>query len=230
VPDLTDGEREPGLAAGSNRWQAARSGRVGSRWVAPLYALTLPGVVLHELAHWFLASVFGLDVKEVDLTSHVIHEAPASFTVAILVAGAPLLVNTLLAVGAVHVVVGTVPFELAALELGWVAPATLLDRGVPYLEAVVAERWLDVLAAYLVFSALFRAMPSTRDVESVFDAARRLSGLTRPHVVVGFLLLAPIRVPLYVGLWLANTTGTRVVVDLADAVLVLAWMTGFLVP
>jgi hypothetical protein len=200
--------------------------RVGSRWVAPLYSLTLPGVVVHELAHQFLAELFGLEVREVDYTSHVIHEAPGSFTVAVLVSAAPLLVNTALAVGAVWWVVGAVPFALASLDLAWTAPSAVAAGGLPYLQAAVEARWLDVLAAYLVFSFLFRAMPSTRDVENVFSAARRLFGWRRPHVLVGFLLLVPVLVPLWLGLKLAGVTGTRVVVDLAFAVAVLAWMTG----
>jgi hypothetical protein len=199
--------------------------RVGSRWVAPLYSLTLPGVVVHELAHQFLAELFGLEVREVDYTSHVIHEAPGSFTVAVLVSAAPLL-NTALAVGAVWWVVGAVPVALASLDLAWTAPSAVAAGGLPYLQAAVEARWLDVLAAYLVFSFLFRAMPSTRDVENVFSAARRLFGWRRPHVLVGFLLLVPVLVPLWLGLKLAGVTGTRVVVDLAFAVAVLAWMTG----
>lgn len=223
-------DRRAGADAGPSRWRVACAGRTGARGVALLYSLTLPGVVLHELAHWFLAELCGLDVREVDLTSHVVHEAPRSFTVAILVSGAPLLVNTLVAAYTVFATVGALPFELAAIDLGWLAPGTLFADGLASLQAALADRWVELLAAYLVFSALFRAMPSTRDVEAVFDAARRLSGLTRPHVVVGFLLLSPILVPLYIGLWLANATGTRVVVDLGFALVVLAWMTGILVP
>lgn len=200
--------------------------RVGSRWVAPLYSLTLPGVVVHELAHQFLAELFGLEVREVDYTSHVIHEAPGSFTVAVLVSAAPLLVNTALAVGAVWWVVGTVPFAFASLDLAWTTPSSVVDGGLPYLQAAVEQRWLDVLAAYLVFSLLFRAMPSTRDVENVFAAARRLFGWRRPQVLVGFVLLLPVLVPLWLALKLAGITGTRIVVDLAFAVAVLAWMTG----
>lgn len=200
--------------------------RVGSRWVAPLYSLTLPGVVVHELAHQFLAELFGLEVREVDYTSHVIHEAPGSFTVAVLVSAAPLVVNTALAVGAVWWVVGAVPFAFASLDLAWTAPTALVDGGLPYLQAAVERRWLDVLAAYLVFSLLFRAMPSTRDVENVFGAARRLFGWRRPQVLVGFVLLLPVLAPLWLGLKLARATGTRIVVDLAFAAGVLAWMTG----
>lgn len=204
--------------------------RVGGRWVAPLYALTLPGVVVHEFAHYFLAELFDLEVREVDYTSHVIHEAPRSFTAAVSVSTAPLLVNTVLAVAAVQLAVGRVPFELAALDLAWIAPAAVIDRGWPLVATVVAERWPDVLAAYLVFAMLFRAMPSTRDVANVFAAARRLFGWRRPAVLVGFLLLLPVLAPLYVGLRVAQLTGTRVVVDLGFAVVVLAWMTGFLPP
>lgn len=206
----------------------AAAGRTASRWVIPLYTLTVPGVVVHEFAHWFLAELFDLEIREVDLTSHVIHEAPRSFTAAVLVSAAPLLVNTLLAVAAVQLVVGRVPFELASLEFGWLAPATVAEGGLPYVVATVEERWIDVLAAYLVVAALFRAMPSQQDIRNVFAAARRLSGLSRPLVVVGFVVLLPVLAPLYAGLWLANATGTRVVVDLAYALAVLAWMTGLL--
>jgi hypothetical protein len=204
------------------------SARVGSRWVRPLYSLTLPGVVVHELAHQFLAELFDLEIREVDYTSHVIHEAPGSFTQAVLVSGAPLLVNTSLAAGTAYATVGQVPFDPGTLSLDWAAPATLLADGVGSLGAVAAERGPEVLAAYLVFALLFRAMPSTRDVENVFTAARRLFGWRRPQVLVGFLLLSPVLVPLYLGLKLAKVTGTRVVVDLGYAMVLVAWMAGLL--
>jgi hypothetical protein len=204
------------------------SARVGSRWVRPLYSLTLPGVVVHELAHQFLAELFDLEIREVDYTSHVIHEAPGSFTQAVLVSGAPLLVNTSLAVGAVVVAVGQVPVDVTAMNLNWIDPQMVIQRNWSLVAGTLGRRWEGILAAYLVFALLFRAMPSTRDVENVFTAARRLFGWRRPQVLVGFLVLSPVLVPLYVGLKLANVTGTRVVVDLGYAVVLVAWMAGLL--
>jgi hypothetical protein len=200
--------------------------RLGHQWVVPLYVLTMPGVVVHEFAHLFIAELFDLEVHEVDYTSHVIHEAPGSFSVAVLVSGAPLLVNTSLAVAAVVMAVGQVPVDLATVDLTWIDPGAVLDRGLPMAVGILERRWEGILAAYLVFALLFRAMPSTRDVENVFSAARRLFGWRRPQVLVGFLLLAPLLLPLYLGLKLANVTGTRVVVDLGYAVGVIAWMAG----
>jgi hypothetical protein len=204
------------------------SARVGSRWVRPLYSLTLPGVVVHELAHQFLAELFDLEIREVDYTSHVIHEAPGSFTQAVLVSGAPLLVNTSLAVGAVVVAVGQVPVDVTAMNLNWIDPQMVIQRNWSLVAGTLGRRWEGILAAYLVFALLFRAMPSTRDVENVFTAARRLFGWRRPQVLVGFLVLSPVLVPLYVGLKLANVTGTRVVVDLGYALVLVAWMAGLL--
>jgi hypothetical protein len=202
--------------------------RLGHRWVVPLYVLTIPGVVVHELAHQFLAELFDLEIREVDYTSHVIHEAPGSFTQAVLVSGAPLLVNTSLAVGAVVVAVGQVPVDVTAMNLNWIDPQMVIQRNWSLVAGTLGRRWEGILAAYLVFALLFRAMPSTRDVENVFTAARRLFGWRRPQVLVGFLVLSPVLVPLYVGLKLANVTGTRVVVDLGYALVLVAWMAGLL--
>lgn len=204
--------------------------RVGARWVVPLYVLTTPGVVLHELAHQFVAELFGLEVREVDYTSHVVHEAPRTITQAVLVAVAPLVVNTTFAVGAVYALAGGVPLDLATLDLGWTDPGAAATSGVPYVVAAVEERWLDALAAYLVFSLLFRAVPSMRDVGNVFVTARRLFSWSRPGVLLLFLLLAPVLVPLYAGLWLARATGTRVAVDLGYAVVVVALLLGLTAP
>lgn len=204
--------------------------RVGSRWVVPLYVLTIPGVVVHELAHQFVAELFGLDVKEVNYTSHVIHEAPTSFTAAVLVSTAPLLVNTTLAVGWVSLLAGTLPVDPASFDLSWIEPGAFLRHGWPLVEGIVERRWQGVLSAYLVFALLFRAMPSLRDVENVFAAARDLFGWQRPEVLVGVLLLVPLLAPLWVLLKTGRLTGTRVVVDLGYATVVLALLTGARLP
>jgi hypothetical protein len=198
--------------------------------VVPLYVLTIPGVVIHELAHQFVAELFDLRIEEVDYTSHVIHEAPKSFTGAVLVSSAPLVVNTALAVGGVYVVVGHLPVDPASFDLSWVDPAAFVERGWPLVAGIVERRWQGVLAAYVVFALLFRAMPSLRDVENIFDAARRLFGVSRPQVLLGFLLLLPILGPLWVLLRAGRVTDTRVVVDLGYAALVLALLTGVRLP
>ena len=204
--------------------------RVGHRRVVPLSRMTIPGVVVHELAHQFVAELVDLEVREVDYTSHVVHEAPRTLTQAVLVSVAPLLVNTAVAVGVVYLAVGAVPFDVGTLDPGWTDPTAALELGAPSLQAVVEERWLDVVAAYLVFSLLFRAVPSTRDVENVFGAARRLFRWSRPGVLVLFLLLLPVLAPLYVALRVAQVTGTRVLVDLGYVGLVLALLMGVAVP
>jgi hypothetical protein len=181
---------------------------VGPSLLGVVSLLTLPGVVLHELAHQFVAEVFDLEVREVDYTSHVVHEAPRTLTQAVLVATAPLAVNTAFAVAAVFLALGGVPADPASLALTW-----------PHAVAV-----------FLAFALLFRAMPSTRDVRNVFTAARRLFGWRRPHVVVLFVLLVPVLLPLYLGLRLADATGTRVVVDCCFAALGFALLFGVAVP
>lgn len=71
--------------------------------------LLVPGVVLHELAHASVATVLpGISVTEVDLTSHVRHRGRYTVVTSVLVAYAPLLVNTGVAVWAL--------FRLARLD------------------------------------------------------------------------------------------------------------------
>lgn len=180
----------------------------GSRVVSLLYTLTVPGVVLHELAHQFVAEVLGLEVREVDYTSHVVHEAPRTVLQALLVGLAPLVVNSAFAVGALWAVAGTVPVEPAAL-------------------ARTPETAAALLAAFVL---LFRAVPSTQDVANIFSTARRRFRWYRLDVVVAFLLLSPLVVPLYVLLWTARVTNARVVVDLGYAALAFAVLLGARLP
>lgn len=185
----------------------ARAG-TGSFVVALLYKVTVLGVVLHELAHQFVAELFDLEVTEVDYTSHVQHEAPRTLVQAVLVSGAPLAVNTAFAAAALFLAVGSTPFELAALS------------ATPY----------DAIMVFVAFSLLFRAMPSVQDISNVFGGARRRLSWRRPHVLVAVLLLLPVVVPLYVGLRVAKATGTRVLVDLGYAAAALVLLFGVRVP
>lgn len=173
-----------------------------------LYRVTVLGVVLHELAHQFVAELFGLEVREVDYTSHVVHELPRSVIQAVLVAVAPLVVNSAFAVGVFYVHLGRVPFD----------------------PAVLALTWLDVAVVFVAFSLLFRAMPSTRDVRNVFTTARRRFAWSRPDVLLVFVVLSPALIPLYLSLRIADATGTRVVVDLGYAALGFALLVGATVP
>jgi hypothetical protein len=168
-----------------------------SRLLVWLYRVTVVGVVVHELAHQFVAELFDLEVREVDYTSHVEHEVPRTLLQAVLVAVAPLVVNTALGVGVLFVLAGAVPFEPGQLELAWPT----------------------AVALFVTFSLFFRAIPSVQDLANVFRATRRLARWYRPQVLVGALLLAPFLVPFYVALRVAKATGTRVVVDLGYATL-----------
>lgn len=180
----------------------------GSVVLVGLYRVTVLGVVLHELAHQFVAELFGLEVRSVDYTSHVVHELPRSVVQAVLVAVAPLVVNTVFAVAAFYVHLGRVPFDPAALAL----------------------TWIDVVVVFVAFSLLFRAMPSTRDVRNVFTTVRQRFTWSRPDVVLAFVLLSPALVPLYLALRIADATGTRVIVDLGYAALGFALLMGVAIP
>lgn len=182
--------------------------RAAGRSVALLYRVTVLGVVMHELAHQFVAELFDLEVTEVDYTSHVQHEAPKSVLVAMLVAVAPLVVNSAFGVAAMYLAVGRVPFAASALEL------------TPYVAAMT----------FVAFSLFFRAVPSVQDISNVFRGARRQLTWYRPHVLLVTLLLSPVLVPLYVALRVAKATGTRVLVDAAFAVLAFALLLGVAIP
>jgi hypothetical protein len=173
-----------------------------------LYRATVLGVVLHELAHQFVAELFGLQVRKVDYTSHVVHELPRTVIQAVLVAVAPLVVNSAFAAAVFYVHLGQVPFDPAAL----------------------APHWLDVVVVFVAFSLLFRAMPSTRDVRNVFTTVRKRFTWSRPDVLLVFVLLSPALVPLYLALRIADATGSRMVVDLGYAALGLALLMGTEVP
>ncbi|MEF8773812.1 MAG: hypothetical protein V5A23_00420 [Halobacteriales archaeon] len=177
---------------------------VGVSVVGVLHWATLPGVVMHELAHQFVAELFDLRVTEVDYTSHVQHETPRSLVQAVLVAVAPLVVNTAFGAAALYLAADGLPYSPSALSL---AP-------------------FDVAMAFLAFALFFRAIPSLQDIANVFAGARRRLGWRRPQVLLGLVVLAPVLAPLYVGLWVARATGTRVVVDLGYAGLAFAALAG----
>jgi hypothetical protein len=176
-----------------------------------LNLLTLPGVVLHELAHYAVAKALGLEVREVALTSHVVHEAPDGPVGSLAVAVAPLGVNTGVTALCLYLLVGRLP-----------ATPSLLGR--------VEPTALTLALAYLAVVAVARATPSTQDLRTVVTAGWRALRGFRPVALVLYVLLLPVVLPLYVLLWLASATGLRLVVDFGYAVLALALLTGVVVP
>jgi len=173
--------------------------------------LTLPGVVLHELAHYAVAKALGLEVQELALTSHVAHEAPRGPVGSLAVAVAPLGLNTAVTAACLYLLVGRLP-----------ATPSLLGR--------VEPTALTVGLAYLAVVAVARATPSTQDLRNVVTAGwRALRGL-RLVALVLYVVLLPVVLPLYLLLWLASATGLRLVVDLGYAALALALLTGVVVP
>ena len=112
--------------------------------------LLLPGVVVHELAHalavWLTP---GVELVEVDLTSHVRHRGRYTVTRVFFISYAPLLVNSAVALGAAYWLTRISPF--ADLQ-------TLL---------------LSIGLAYLAVAAALTAFPSYRDAINPVSMLRR---------------------------------------------------------
>lgn len=112
--------------------------------------LFLPGVVLHELAHAAVATVLpGITVTEIDLTSHVRHQGRHTVATSMLVAYAPLLINTGVALWALFRVASIAPAD----------SARGLGRAIGY--------------GYIALVAGLTALPSSTDVLSPFRIWRQ---------------------------------------------------------
>jgi len=159
-------------------------------WLISL--LTFPGIMVHELAHVAFCRLFGVKVLKVCLfrlgnpPGYVVHDAPRSTFVHILISVGPFLLNTVL--GGLVAIPGTVPVTNGRLPspAGW------------------ALIWLGL-------SIAMHAFPSTGDAKSLWSAlwSRGASWLGR---IVG----VPIVLVIYLGaigsvFWLDVIYGLAVV-------------------
>lgn len=121
--------------------------------------LGLPGIVIHELAHYYFCLLAGARVHQVVFFSfgypagYVVHTAPRRYTAHLVITLGPLLVNSALAL---------VLFAVARLTYDEMAGRVLAR--VEWLEVVrlVAALWLGL-------SIALQALPSTGDATSLWQ-------------------------------------------------------------
>lgn len=135
----------------------------------------LPGVVLHELAHALVVVLLpNVTLTDVDLTSHVEHRGHYTILTSTLIAYAPLLVNT----------------AVALLALSYVS-----ELGAASLRDVV----VSALLAYVAFAAGMAAIPSWTDVTNPLAVSwRQLFSIRGLPVVPFMLVLLVLSVPFLV--------------------------------
>ncbi|HUE76096.1 MAG TPA: hypothetical protein VMP10_04640 [Chloroflexota bacterium] len=121
--------------------------------------LALPGIVVHELAHYYFCLLAGARVHEVVFfrfghpAGYVVHSAPRRFTAHLLISVGPLLVNSLLAL---------LLFTLARVTYLDVATSTLLEHHWSELAHLAVVAWLGL-------SVALQALPSSGDATSLWQ-------------------------------------------------------------
>jgi hypothetical protein len=123
--------------------------------------LLLPGIVLHELSHYYFCRMVGAEIHEVCFFSfgypagYVIHTAPKKFRAHVAIVMGPLLINSIVAVVLFCAAIGTW-HELVVLDpYDWPGP----------LLRLVAAGWLGLVAA-------LQALPSSGDAISLWQVAK----------------------------------------------------------
>lgn len=120
--------------------------------------LILPGVVVHELAHYYFCRLAGAAVHEVvffrlgDPAGYVSHAPPRRLSLHCLIVAGPLLVNSTLALGL---------FALAAHQIRVLQP---LDQpvGLPGWLSLAVPLWWGLVIA-------LHALPSRGDIEGLWQ-------------------------------------------------------------
>ena len=119
-----------------------------------LRLMLLPGIVLHELSHYYFCRLVGAEIHEVCFFSfgypagYVIHTAPKRFRAHCVIALGPLLINSVAAVALFVAAIGTW-HELAALDpVDW-PPGVLRLAAAGWLGLVAAVAYPVALAIQL---------------------------------------------------------------------------------
>lgn len=162
-----------------------------------LYKITSLGIVFHEFAHQLLVEWRGYRVHEVDYFSHVTHDMPRSIIDALLIAYAPLIVNTMVSGTILFLTFGSLPVSGSVLTF-----SSLKMLGV------------ELVALFIVFSLLFHSIPSLEDIQNIVNLVKDEMEWYRIDLAILFLPFLPLFLPVYFGLLLSRKTHTRVVVDL----------------
>ena len=146
--------------------------------------LTFIGIVAHEAAHVVICLLFDLDIEEIvwfdpDIPGgYVKHRLPAAFTPALLVATAPLLFNTAIAVSLTHYLIRA-----------WIHGPTGHN-----LWALIPG---SVIGLWLIVSTLYHSFPSRQDARALWrhslqlPKARLIYLFIIPPIMpfIGFLLV-----------------------------------------
>ncbi len=144
--------------------------------------LGLPGVVIHEFAHYFFCRMAGSRVHEAVFFSfgnpagYIVHTVPSHVRQHILIVLGPFLVNTSIAYAL---------FRLLADVWGRAGPSAL-DAGSATLVQTIVALWLAI-------SVAIQAIPSRTDIESLYSIIHHK--LRRRQYLAGFGLL--VAVPFY---------------------------------
>ncbi len=131
--------------------------------------VTFPGTILHEWSHKFFCQRLGVSVQKVcyfrlgNPSGYVIHDPIKHLGKALVVATAPLLINT-----SVSIVIFAIALTIS-----------------PYSSFSLALCWLGI-------SSAMHSFPSTHDLESLYLNAKRL-GVRRPLALLSLPMLWLIR-------------------------------------
>ena len=127
----------------------------------PVYlAVLFPGIVLHELSHFFAAILTGTPVTEVNFFSsaggHVIHQQPRIPVLGQLVISfAPLAAGA----GVIYFLSTLIPIKVATQ---WAVPFSSFSLPVPAL--ATSWHWIFILWIYIILSTTLTLLPSRQDV------------------------------------------------------------------
>lgn len=164
-----------------------------------MFFLTLPGIMVHELAHAFFVSLSSAKITEFKITSHVAHEGRYTYTSIFFISYAPLVINTILA---------------------------LILAGVFF--SVTASSFRSQVALYISFylavCLAIHALPSYDDAVAPYNLFKNIiSDGQIVYAVLGIPFLLIIAAPGILMTWIANKSRIlRWIVDCLFALFVIA--------
>ena len=142
--------------------------------------LGLPGVVIHEFAHYFFCRLAGSRVHEAVFFSfgnpagYVVHTVPSHVRQHVLIVLGPFLVNTSIAYTL---------FRLLSDVLGRAGPAMVVSDS-----ATLAQ---TLIALWLAISVAIQAIPSRTDIDSLYSIIHHKLGRRQYLAGLGLLVAAP---------------------------------------
>lgn len=121
--------------------------------------ITLPGVILHEIAHRLFCDINDVDVYEIKYfnflsrkAGHVVHAGTPNFGHALLISIAPLIVNTLVCM------LLTFPYGIKVL------------LGTDFVQTPsIINHYLQLFILWIGYSVGFNAIPSNQDMANLLE-------------------------------------------------------------